>query len=182
MFSGRRRSRFTTRLSSSTASCQTDSDCQHGPDASAFLSFVAVSAPAESAAGSAASLKRFHLKPYQVSPFRSCVFSSAATSPLWVSRSAAPPSAIFTRTWPAALWESVGRHWGNVECDANRDSQSQAQEPHRRMTTPSGGSFLENGSKVLHHCSRYWCRRTVPLEIKSLQLTHLFVQQGAPFY
>lgn len=55
-------------------------------------------------------IKNVMINSHHVSPFLSWVFSRAATSALWVSRSAAPPSAIFPLTSPKALWEKE-RHW-----------------------------------------------------------------------
>lgn len=69
------------------------------------LPLQVLTAPVEKAPDPALFLKEFRPKSYQVSPFLSWVFNSAATSPLWVSRSAAPPSAIFPQTCPAACWE-----------------------------------------------------------------------------
>lgn len=89
------------------------SHCQHGPSPRLFLTFLTLSAPKERVSGRRVSLKIFQIKSYQVSPFLSCVFNSAATSPLWVSRSAAPPSAIFTRTLHGG--KNVPRHGGTYE-------------------------------------------------------------------
>lgn len=80
--------------------------------------------------------------PHQVSPLRRTVLSSAATSVRWVSRSAAPPSAIFSpRQQRRQRQQGQERATLHAGSDADRETPS----PPPPSQNPQGGDWGEPG-------------------------------------